>query len=85
MVPHDAGGLSEEDSDLLALLEYDDTGFIKEERSTTSSRTIFGDELDIKPEVDTGTVSESCFSFRKLWKYTGPGKRLSLHSSPPPK
>ncbi|GAA5816213.1 hypothetical protein MFLAVUS_009739 [Mucor flavus] len=78
MVPHDVGGLSEEDSDLLALLEYDDTGFIKEERSTTSSRTIFGDELDIKPEVDTGTVSESCFSFRKLWKYTGPGWLMSI-------
>ncbi|GAA5800892.1 hypothetical protein HPULCUR_006331 [Helicostylum pulchrum] len=77
MVPHDAGGLSEEDSDLLALLEYDDTGFIKEERTTTS-RTIFGDELDIKPEVDTGTVSESCFSFRKLWKYTGPGWLMSI-------
>ncbi|KAG2237607.1 hypothetical protein INT48_004510 [Thamnidium elegans] len=79
MVPHDAGGLSEEDSDLLALLEYDDTGFTKDERTTsTTSRTIFGDELDIKPEVDTGTVSESCFSFRKLWKYTGPGWLMSI-------
>lgn len=79
MVPHDARRLSEDDSDILALMEYEDTGLIKDERSNldkitgTTSRTIFGDELDIKPEVDTGRVSESCFSFRKLWKYTGPG------------
>lgn len=35
---------------------------------------LFGDDLDIKPEIDTGRVSESFFSFKKLWKYMGPGK-----------
>lgn len=42
--------------------------------SNTSSSGLFGDDLEIKPEIDTGTVSESCFSFKKLWKYTGPGE-----------
>lgn len=30
-------------------------------------------DSEIKVEVDTGAVSDSCFSFKKLWKYTGPG------------
>ncbi|KAI8990991.1 natural resistance-associated macrophage protein-domain-containing protein [Mycotypha africana] len=33
---------------------------------------VFGEDLDIKPEIDTGQVSDSWFSFKKLWKYTGP-------------
>ncbi|KAI8988870.1 natural resistance-associated macrophage protein-domain-containing protein [Pilobolus umbonatus] len=34
--------------------------------------------LEIKPEIDTGTVSDDCFSFRKLWKYMGPGWLMSI-------
>ncbi|KAI9312836.1 natural resistance-associated macrophage protein-domain-containing protein [Dichotomocladium elegans] len=29
-------------------------------------------DIEFKPEIDTGDVSDSCFSFKKLWKYTGP-------------
>lgn len=32
------------------------------------------DGHEFKPEIDTGEVSDSCFSWRKLWKYTGPGR-----------
>lgn len=72
MVPHAARRLSE-DLDILGLLdEAKDQGY-KEEASGSSNR-LFGEELDIKPEIDTGQVSESCFSFKKLWKYMGPGK-----------
>lgn len=39
---------------------------------------LFGDDLDIKPEIDTGRVSESFFSFKKLWKYMGPGWLMSI-------
>lgn len=84
MVPHDAGRLSEEDNDVLDFMEYDDPLISKGERfnkpntlatsSSESSSGLFGDDLDIKPEIDTGRVSESCFSFKKLWKYMGPGK-----------
>ncbi|CDH49004.1 natural resistance-associated macrophageprotein [Lichtheimia corymbifera JMRC:FSU:9682] len=35
-------------------------------------------DLEFKPEIDTGDVSDSCFSFRKLWKYTGPGWLMSI-------
>lgn len=47
----------------------------QQQRTDTASSPsgLFGDDLEIKPEIDTGTVSESCFSFKKLWKYTGPG------------
>ncbi|GAN01137.1 solute carrier family 11 member 1 [Mucor ambiguus] len=46
--------------------------------ATDSTSRLFGDDLEIKPEIDTGTVSESCFSFKKLWKYTGPGWLMSI-------
>ncbi|KAI8884102.1 Nramp-domain-containing protein [Backusella circina FSU 941] len=36
------------------------------------------EELEIKPEVDTGAVSDEWFSFKKLWKYTGPGWLMSI-------
>ncbi|ORZ01583.1 natural resistance-associated macrophage protein-domain-containing protein [Syncephalastrum racemosum] len=36
------------------------------------------DDLEIKPEINTGSVSDSCFSFKKLWKYTGPGWLMSI-------
>lgn len=42
-------------------------------------RTDSGHEF--KPEVDTGEVSDSCFSWRKLWKYTGPGRTSLLIDS----
>ncbi|KAI9497820.1 natural resistance-associated macrophage protein-domain-containing protein [Zychaea mexicana] len=35
-------------------------------------------DLEFKPEIDTGGVSDSCFSFKKLWKYTGPGWLMSI-------
>ncbi|KAI8381421.1 natural resistance-associated macrophage protein-domain-containing protein [Radiomyces spectabilis] len=37
-----------------------------------------GDDLEIKPEIDTGDVSDACFSFKKLWKYAGPGLLMSI-------
>ncbi|KAK4510332.1 uncharacterized protein ATC70_004762 [Mucor velutinosus] len=46
--------------------------------AANSTSRLFGDDLEIKPEIDTGTVSESCFSFKKLWKYTGPGWLMSI-------
>lgn len=46
--------------------------------NNNSTSRLFGDDLEIKPEIDTGTVSESCFSFKKLWKYTGPGFLMSI-------
>lgn len=88
MVPHDARRLSE-DNDMFDFMEYDDPliskneGFKQKIAPTHSSDTsnssgsgsrLFGEDLDIKPEIDTGRVSESCFSFKKLWKYMGPGK-----------
>jgi len=45
--------------------------------NSSGTSRLFGDDLEIKPEIDTGTVSESCFSFKKLWKYTGPGSYLN--------
>lgn len=87
MVPHDARRLSEDDDlDIFTLTEYEDpllssknerfaeTQSQQQHAATGSSSRLFGDDLEIKPEIDTGTVSESCFSFKKLWKYTGPGK-----------
>jgi hypothetical protein len=87
MVPHDARRISEEDSDVIGFMEYDDPLDSKNEHynnnnsasqcSTSTSSDgnggIFGEDLDIKPEVDTGKVSESYFSFKKLWTYLGPG------------
>ncbi|KAI9274443.1 hypothetical protein BDA99DRAFT_497490 [Phascolomyces articulosus] len=55
---------SSDDSSSLLLSESDDNGRGARRRNT---------DLEIKPEIDTGDVSNSCFSFRKLWKYTGPG------------
>ncbi|KAL0140581.1 natural resistance-associated macrophage protein-domain-containing protein [Mucor lusitanicus] len=49
----------------------------QQQRTNNSSSGLFGDDLEIKPEIDTGTVSESCFSFKKLWKYTGPGSSIA--------
>ncbi|CAO3635316.1 unnamed protein product [Mucor hiemalis] len=92
MVPHDARRLSEDD-DMFDFMEYDDPliskneGFKQKIAPTHSSDTsnssgsgsrLFGDDLDIKPEIDTGRVSESCFSFKKLWKYMGPGWLMSI-------
>ena len=81
MVPHDA-----REPEDLDFLEYDDPLIAKYERtipstsSNSSASTLFGDDLDIKPEIDTGRVSESCFSFKKLWKYMGPGEFCLLFS-----
>lgn len=79
MVPHDARH-SIDDLDIFSLNDLQDPLLAKNERletnSTTSSSSssgLFGDDLEIKPEIDTGSVSESCFSFKKLWKYMGPG------------
>jgi natural resistance-associated macrophage protein len=83
MVPHDARRLSEEDLNVFSLMGQQDPLIPKNERfdditpataSSSSSSRLFGEDLEIKPEIDTGTVSESCFSFKKLWKYMGPGK-----------
>ena len=59
---------SDESSSSLLLSDSDDSN-----NSGRRARRRNGD-LEIKPEIDTGEVSDSCFSFRKLWKYTGPGK-----------
>lgn len=87
MVPHDARRLYEEDLNVLSLMDQQDPLISKNERfdeitsastagtsQNSSSSGLFGEDLEIKPEIDTGTVSESCFSFKKLWKYMGPGK-----------
>ncbi|KAI9478131.1 MAG: natural resistance associated macrophage protein [Benjaminiella poitrasii] len=88
MVPHDARQLSDDDSDVYTLRDYDDPLFSKHERlsndiiyttqNSTSNSGLFGEDLEIKPEVDTGKVSESCFSFKKLWMYMGPGWLMSI-------
>jgi natural resistance-associated macrophage protein len=65
MVPHDA----QPEDDIISLLEHDYPEN-KRYQVTHSSST---NDLEIKPEIDTGSVSDSCFSFKKLWKYTGPG------------
>jgi natural resistance-associated macrophage protein len=53
----------------LDLIEYDS----QETKPSNQSNIPFMEELEIKPEVDTGAVSDEWFSFKKLWKYTGPG------------
>lgn len=73
MVPHATSRLSE-DSDILRLL--DETKDIRHKEEASGSNALFGEELDIKPEIDTGQVSEAYFSFKKLWKYMGPGNTL---------
>lgn len=40
---------------------------------TGGSSALFGEELEIKAEVQSGRVSDSCFSFKKLWIFLGPG------------
>lgn len=75
MVPHDARRLSE-DLDILGLLE--ETKPHDQKEASSSSNALFGEELDIKPEIDTGQVSEAFFSFKKLWKYMGPGNILYI-------
>ncbi|KAI7903370.1 natural resistance-associated macrophage protein-domain-containing protein [Cokeromyces recurvatus] len=89
MVPHDARRLSD-DVDVHNLEDSEDPLILKGEQfdsdinhaSQSSNRInnngLFGDDLEIKPEVDTGRVSESCFSFKKLWKYMGPGWLMSI-------
>ena len=37
----------------------------------------FGDKL-IEAEVDTGEI-QTKFSWKKLWKYTGPGNYIYIH------
>jgi hypothetical protein len=72
----------EHDDPLIAKNEqYNDHKDIMDNPAAESSSSdsinngvLFGDDLEIKPEVDTGRVSESCFSFKKLWTYMGPGK-----------
>jgi hypothetical protein len=93
MVPHDARRLSEEDLNVFSLMDQQDPLISKNERfeditsvaastsTSPSSSGLFGEDLEIKPEIDTGTVSESCFSFKKLWKYTGPGKHITSLAS----
>ncbi|KAI7870444.1 hypothetical protein BDF14DRAFT_93958 [Spinellus fusiger] len=44
----------------------------KQHTLPTTTHLFFGD-MDIKPEISTGPVTDEWFSFRKLWKYTGPG------------
>ncbi|KAF7729633.1 hypothetical protein EC973_004006 [Apophysomyces ossiformis] len=91
MVPRVA---EEEDGDHLSLMDFEpeslDGGGSRygkpmdaspyAARSATERRTFLND-LDIKPEIDTGKVSQSCFSFKKLWKYTGPGLIFQLFSA----
>jgi natural resistance-associated macrophage protein len=72
MVPHDARH-SIDDLDIFSLNDLQDQDPLLLKDETTTSSGLFGDDLEIKPEIDTGSVSESCFSFKKLWKYMGPG------------
>lgn len=74
MVPHDARR-SIDDFDIYSLNDLEDPLLTKNERLIVAGNSsgLFGDDLEIKPEIDTGNVSESCFSFKKLWKYMGPG------------
>ncbi|KAI8064838.1 natural resistance-associated macrophage protein-domain-containing protein [Gilbertella persicaria] len=91
MVPHDARRVSEEDLDVLNLIEYEqhlskgNKRRISNDNSVSSTTSLdntnnglFGQDLEIKPEIDTGAVSKSMFSFKKLWKYMGPGWLMSI-------
>lgn len=86
MVPHDASHLYDDDEDDTEMSLLNDYGYPYKARpsdeategSTGSEDNVrrrpTTNDLEFKPEIDTGDVSDSCFSFRKLWKYTGPGK-----------
>ncbi|KAI8387483.1 natural resistance-associated macrophage protein-domain-containing protein [Blakeslea trispora] len=92
MVPHDARRTSEEGLDILNLLEYEeglsntkkrhhsssDSDNLSDSISSENNSRLFGQDLEIKPEIDTGAVSESMFSFKKLWAYMGPGWLMSI-------
>ena len=43
-----------------------------DEQNATKRRISLGNNRLIEAEIDTGEV-EDAFSWRKLWKYTGPG------------
>ncbi|KAG2223121.1 hypothetical protein INT45_005677 [Circinella minor] len=65
---------SDESSSSLLLSDVDDNNNNNNGRRPRRRNT----DLEIKPEIDTGEVSDSCFSFKKLWKYTGPGWLMSI-------
>ncbi|KAI9023101.1 natural resistance-associated macrophage protein-domain-containing protein [Phycomyces nitens] len=82
MVPHEAHHDLLLNDDRMSLSDFGEGmgnyGFQHKRRHDNTDSTTFFCDLDIKPEVDTGTVTDEWFSFKKLWKYAGPGLLMSI-------